>query len=103
MGEGNLMEGEAFAMAGDVLAQGDPTENRVTQESIHQAGGVKTIVKKTIVNGVVVSSTRETIEEGGLDQGKGVFHQVEVIEEEVEDEIKMEEDPSDAAASSAEI
>ena len=85
--EKGLMEGEAFARAGEVVAEAvvsskeskstSTKTSMSTQESVKIVNGVKTITKKTIVDGVVVSSTSETIPMQG---GKG-----EAIQEEDED------------------
>ena len=83
--EKGLMEGEAFARAGEVVAESVSTKeskssstktSMSTQESVKIVNGVKTITRKTIVDGVVVSSTSETIPVQG---GKG-----EAIQEEDE-------------------
>merc|ERR1711934_1207799 len=85
--EKGLMEGEAFARAGEVVAESVSTKeskssstktSMSTQESVKIVNGVKTITRKTIVDGVVVSSTSETIPVQG---GKG-----EAIQEEEEEE-----------------
>ena len=84
--EKGLMEGEAFARAGEVVAEAVSSKeskststktSMSTQESVKIVNGVKTITRKTIVDGVVVSSTSETIPMQG---GKG-----EAIQEEDED------------------
>ena len=78
-----LMEGEAFANAGEVVAEtvssksSSTKTSMSTQESVKIVNGMKTITRKTIVDGVVVSSTSETIPVQG---GKG-----EAIQEEDED------------------
>ena len=68
-----LMEGEAFATAGEVVAEAKSKSTSTktsmsTQESVKIVNGVKTITRKTIVDGVVVSSTSETI---AMQGGKG--------------------------------
>ena len=82
-----LMEGEAFARAGEVVAEAVSSKeskssstktSMSTQESVKIVNGVKTITRKTIVDGVVVSSTSETIPVQG---GKG-----EAIQEEEEED-----------------
>jgi len=84
--EKGLMEGEAFARAGEVVAEAVSSKeskststktSMSTQESVKIVNGVKTITKKTIVDGVVVSSTSETIPMQG---GRG-----EAIQEDDED------------------
>merc|ERR1712181_23829 len=80
MGGKGLMEGEAFATAGEVVAESKSKSTKTsmsTQESVKIVNGVKTITRKTIVDGVVVSSTSETIPMQG---GKG-----EAIQENDED------------------
>ena len=88
-----LMEGEAFARAGEVVAEAVSSKeskssstktSMSTQESVKIVNGVKTITRKTIVDGVVVSSTSETIPVQG---GKG-----EAIQEEEEEEEEEEYD-----------
>merc|ERR1719385_233366 len=105
--EKGLMEGEAFARAGEVVAEAVSSKeskssttktSMSTQESVKVVNGVKTITRKTIVDGVVVSSTSETIPMQG---GKG-----EAIQEEDEedfdesdyDQLDQEEDEEDEAA-----
>jgi len=87
--EAGLM-GEGFQQAGEVLAEATSTTRSSTkvQESVHEAQGVRTVVRKTIVDGVVVSSTRETTR---ID-GKGVVKEAE--EEDVED-MDEDEEPDD--------
>jgi len=104
--EKGLMEGEAFARAGEVVAEAVSSKeskssstktSMSTQESVKIVNGVKTITRKTIVDGVVVSSTSETIPMQG---GKG-----EAIQEEDEedfdesdyDQLDQEEDEDEAA------
>ena len=103
--EKGLMEGEAFARAGEVVAEAVSSKeskssstktSMSTQESVKIVNGVKTITRKTIVDGVVVSSTSETIPMQG---GKG-----EAIQEEDEedfdesdyDQLVQEEDEDEA-------
>lgn len=66
--EGRLMEDdEAFAKAGEAVIDVDTktkSSSKTIQESVHIANGVKTIVRRTLVNGLVVASTTETIREG---------------------------------------
>ena len=87
--DGKLMEGEAFANAGEAVVNVHSTseshststkssKSQSTQESVHISNGVKTIVRKTIVDGVVVSSTKETYKEPSEGRGSAT---VEVFEE----------------------
>ena len=87
--EGGLM-GEAFQQAGEVLAEASTTTRSSTkvQESVHESQGVRTVVRKTIVDGVVVSSTKETTRLDG--QGK-----VEEGEEEDVEDVDEDEEPDD--------
>ena len=96
--DGKLMEGEAFANAGEAVVNVHSTseshststkssKSQTTQESVHISNGVKTIVRKTIVDGVVVSSTRETIKDST--EGKGSAT-VEVFEE--DDSLQLQSD-----------
>jgi len=63
--EGGLMEDdEAFAKAGEAVIDEDTktkSSSKRVEESVHIANGVKTIVRRTLVNGLVVASTSETI------------------------------------------
>jgi len=103
--EKGLMEGEAFARAGEVVAEAVSSKeskssstktSMSTQESVKIVNGVKTITRKTIVDGVVVSSTSETIPMQG---GKG-----EAIEEEDEEDFdesdydQLDQEDEDEAA-----
>merc|ERR1712210_68546 len=99
--EKGLMEGEAFARAGEVVAEAVSTKeskssstktSMSTQESIKIVNGVKTITRKTIVDGVVVSSTSETIPVQG---GKGEAIQEEEEEEEYDEHFGADGDDSD--------
>ena len=106
--EKGLMEGEAFARAGEVVAEAVSSKeskssstktSMSTQESVKIVNGVKTITRKTIVDGVVVSSTSETIPMQG---GKGEAIQEEEGDEEDFDEsdydqLDQEEDEDEAA------
>ena len=87
--DGKLMEGEAFANAGEAVVNvhssseshstsTKSSKSQTTQESVHISNGVKTIVRKTIIDGVVVSSTTETIKP--RTEGRGSAS-VEVFEE----------------------
>merc|ERR1719295_2382841 len=104
--EKGLMEAEAFARAGEVVAEAVSSKeskssstktSMSTQESVKIVNGVKTITRKTIVDGVVVSSTSETIPMQG---GKGEAIQEEDDEEDFGesdyDQFDQEEDEDEA-------
>merc|ERR1712200_291857 len=106
--EKGLMEGEAFAKAGEVLAEAaSPKESSSTktktsmspQESVKIVNGVKTITRKTIVDGVVVSSTTETKwKEGSMGEAihEGDHDDYEIFgngDEDEESDYDLQEDP----------
>ena len=97
--EKGLMEGEAFARAGEVVAESVSSKesktsstktSMSTQESVKIVNGVKTITRKTIVDGVVVSSTTETI---AMHEGKGEATQEE--DEDYEEAVWEKDDNED--------
>ena len=98
-----LMEGEAFARAGEVVAEAVSSKeskssstktSMSTQESVKIVNGVKTITRKTIVDGVVVSSTSETIPvQGG--KGEAIQEEEEEEEEEYDEHFGADGDDSD--------
>lgn len=106
--EKGLMEGETFAKAGEVLAEAaSPKESSSTktktsmstQESVKIVNGVKTITRKTIVDGVVVSSTTETKwKEGSMGEAihEGDHDDYEIFgngDEDEESDYDQQEDP----------
>jgi len=75
---------DMFHKASEVVKDTGDHTSKVTQESVHIADGVKTTVRKVIVNGMVVST--ETIQEKD-----GVkFKHSEVIKEPIEEEETVE-------------
>ena len=97
--EKGLMEGESFARAGEVVAESVSSKesktsstktSMSTQESVKIVNGVKTITRKTIVDGVVVSSTTETI---AMHEGKGEATQEE--DEDYEEAVWEKDDNED--------
>merc|ERR1719204_1932014 len=106
--EKTFMEGETFAKAGEVLAEAvSPKESSSTkaktsmstQESVKIVNGVKTITRKTIVDGVVVSSTTETKwKEGSMGEAihEGDHDDYEIFgngDEDEESDYDQQEDP----------
>lgn len=96
------MEGEAFASAGEVVSEvftdsHTTTEtsatSKITQESVQIKDGVKTVVRKTIVDGLVVASTTEKIQlQEPVEQIPTKVEEVPTEEEEHEEEIYLEYD-----------
>merc|ERR1712130_1052363 len=99
--EKGLMEGEAFARAGEVVAEAvssKESKSSSTKTSMSTQESVKIVNGgKTIVDGVVVSSTSETIPMQG---GKGEAIQEEDDEEDFDesdyDQLDQEEDEDEA-------
>merc|ERR1712202_46460 len=77
---------DMFNKASEVVKETGDSTSKVTQESVHMADGVKTTIRKVIVNGMVVST--ETIQEKD-----GVkFKHSEVIKEPVDTEEALKPD-----------
>lgn len=91
--EGHLMDDdEAFANAGEAVIHklGGSSTSKTIQESVHISNGVKKIVRKTIVDGLVVASTTETIQLNE-DSPRSQSTMSEINEETIEED---EEPPS---------